>query len=113
MRTISRLFLVCIIALPLLAGAGALSPITAAAQSANKVPFRAAYIPAVSWLPAWVAKEKGIFADAGLDVTLTPTQNVSAHKYSRCLRSPPSSSLRSNSSLSWPKASYCGAGRHG
>src|SRR5487761_2467345 len=78
MRTISRLFLVCIIALPLLAGAGALSPITAAAQSANRVPVRAAYIPAVSWLPAWVAKEKGIFADAGLDVTLTPTQNVSA-----------------------------------
>ena len=78
MRTFDRLFLACIIALPLLSGDGMLSPMTAAAQSATKVPVRAAYIPAVSWLPAWVAKEKGIFADAGLDVTLTPTQNVSA-----------------------------------
>ena len=38
---------------------------------------RAAYIPVVSWLPAWVAKEKGIFEANGLDVTLSVTQNLS------------------------------------
>lgn len=44
----------------------------------SKTPVRAAYIPTIAWLPAFVAKEKGIFADLGLDVTMTATQNVSA-----------------------------------
>jgi NitT/TauT family transport system substrate-binding protein len=77
MHTISRQFLASIAALALLAGTGLSSPKTAAAQAAAKAPVRAAYIPTVSWLPVLVAKDKGFFADAGLDVTLTPTQNVS------------------------------------
>ena len=38
---------------------------------------RVAYVPVVTWLPAYVAKDKGIFEKHGLDVTLTPTQNIS------------------------------------
>ena len=30
--------------------------------AAALTPIRAAYIPVVTWLPAWVAKEKGMFA---------------------------------------------------
>ncbi len=40
-------------------------------------PVRAAYIPVITWLPAWVAKEKGYFAKHGLDVTLGVAQNLS------------------------------------
>ncbi|GAC1550552.1 MAG: hypothetical protein NVS2B5_06690 [Beijerinckiaceae bacterium] len=40
-------------------------------------PIRAAYIPVVTWLPAWVAKEKGFFAAHGLDVSLSVAQNLS------------------------------------
>jgi NitT/TauT family transport system substrate-binding protein len=50
-----------------------IAPVTAA----KLTPVRAAYIPVVSWLPAWVAKEKGIFEANGLDVTLSVTQNLS------------------------------------
>jgi ABC-type nitrate/sulfonate/bicarbonate transport system substrate-binding protein len=48
-------------------------------QSSNnkKIPLRVGYVPTTSWLPVWVANEKGYFADNGLDVTLVPTQNVS------------------------------------
>jgi NitT/TauT family transport system substrate-binding protein len=46
-----------------------------AQQSLTKV--RAAYVPVGTWLPAWVAKEKGIFEKHGLDVALTPIQNLS------------------------------------
>ena len=50
----------------------------ALAQGAKApAPVRAAYIPVVTWLPAWVAKEKGFFAAHGLDVTLSPAQNLS------------------------------------
>ena len=42
---------------------------TAPVTAAKLTPVRAAYIPVVSWLPAWVAKEKGIFEANGLDVT--------------------------------------------
>ena len=49
----------------------------APATAAKLTPVRAAYIPVVSWLPAWVAKEKGIFETNGLDVTLSVTQNLS------------------------------------
>ena len=38
------------------------------AQTQSPVAVRAAYIPVVTWLPAWVAKEKGFFAAHGLDV---------------------------------------------
>jgi NitT/TauT family transport system substrate-binding protein len=33
--------------------------------------------PVITWLPAWVAKEKGFFAKHGLDVTLSVAQNLS------------------------------------
>ena len=49
----------------------------APAMAAKLTPVRAAYIPVVSWLPAWVAKEKGFFENNGLDVTLSVTQNLS------------------------------------
>lgn len=49
----------------------------APATAAQLTPVRAAYIPVVSWLPAWVAKEKGFFEKNGLDVTLSVTQNLS------------------------------------
>jgi len=49
----------------------------APATAAQLIPVRAAYIPVVSWLPAWVAKEKGFFEKNGLDVTLSVTQNLS------------------------------------
>jgi ABC-type nitrate/sulfonate/bicarbonate transport system substrate-binding protein len=48
-----------------------------AADGAGLTPIRAAYIPVINWLPAWVAKEKGLFEKNGLDVSLTATQNVS------------------------------------
>jgi ABC-type nitrate/sulfonate/bicarbonate transport system substrate-binding protein len=34
-------------------------------------------VPVATWLPAWVAKDTGIFAKHGLDVSLTPVQNLS------------------------------------
>jgi len=40
-------------------------------------PVRAAYVPVGTWLPAWVAKDQGMFEKNGLDVTLTPIQNLS------------------------------------
>ena len=40
-------------------------------------PVRAAYVPVATWLPAWVAKDQGLFEKHGLDVTLTPVQNLS------------------------------------
>ena len=50
----------------------------ASAQTSKPLaPVRAAYIPVITWLPAWVAKEKGFFAAHGLDVTLSAAQNLS------------------------------------
>lgn len=46
-----------------------------AQQTLTKV--RAAYVPVGTWLPAWVAKDKNIFEKHGLDVSLTPVQNLS------------------------------------
>ena len=46
----------------------------ATAQEPAKV--RAAFVPTASFLPLWVAKDEGIFAKLGLDVTLTPIQNL-------------------------------------
>jgi NitT/TauT family transport system substrate-binding protein len=47
------------------------------ADSAEMTPVRAAYIPVVTWLPAWIAKDKGFFEKNGLSVSLTVTQNLS------------------------------------
>jgi ABC-type nitrate/sulfonate/bicarbonate transport system substrate-binding protein len=61
------------------ASLAALALITAPtrAQAPALMPVRAAYIPVITWLPAWVAKEKGFFAKHGLDVTLSVAQNLS------------------------------------
>src|SRR5262245_29449861 len=48
-----------------------------AEASAKPTPIRAAYVPVATWLPAWTALDKGIFAKHGLAVTLTPIQNLS------------------------------------
>jgi ABC-type nitrate/sulfonate/bicarbonate transport system substrate-binding protein len=52
-----------------------LPPAASAQQKMTQV--RVAYVPVATWLPAWVAKDTGIFAKHGLDVTLTPIQNLS------------------------------------
>ena len=54
-----------------------LLPSGLAAQDKPLTPVRAAYVPVATWLPAWVALDKGIFAKHGLDVTLTQIQNLS------------------------------------
>src|SRR5712675_216906 len=60
------------------AAACLLLPSAASAQDpAKPTPVRAAYVPVATWLPAWVALDKGIFARHGLAVTLTPIQNLS------------------------------------
>jgi NitT/TauT family transport system substrate-binding protein len=48
-----------------------------AQDPAKPTPVRAAYVPVATWLPAWVALDKGIFAKHGLAVTLTQIQNLS------------------------------------
>jgi len=48
---------------------------SAPAQNLKKV--RAAYVPAVTWLPVRVAKDKGFFEKNGLDVSLSLIQNLS------------------------------------
>jgi NitT/TauT family transport system substrate-binding protein len=57
--TVAAVVLTCI-------AAGALP---AAAQEKTKI--RAAYVPVATWLPLWVAKDKGVFERNGLDVSLT------------------------------------------
>src|SRR5258707_13872938 len=47
------------------------------ADSAEMTPVRAAYIPVVTWLPAWIANDKGFFERDGLNVSLTVTQHLS------------------------------------
>jgi ABC-type nitrate/sulfonate/bicarbonate transport system substrate-binding protein len=47
------------------------------ARGADLKPVRIAYVPVINWLPAWIAKEKGIFEQNGLDVSMTVTQNIS------------------------------------
>jgi NitT/TauT family transport system substrate-binding protein len=59
-------------ALVLLASLIAVGPATA-----QKIPVRAAYVPAVTWLAAWVAKEEGYFDEQGLDVSFIAVQNIS------------------------------------
>ncbi len=61
------------------AGALALAAMSPAFAQQEKAPVavRAVYIPVITWAPAWIAKEKGIFAKNGLDVTLSVAQNLS------------------------------------
>jgi NitT/TauT family transport system substrate-binding protein len=47
------------------------------ARAQQKTPVRAAYIPAITWLCAWVAKDKGFFDRQGLDVSFIVAQNIS------------------------------------
>ncbi len=47
------------------------------ALAQNLKQIRAAYVPAVTWLPVRVAKDKGFFEKNGLDVSLTLIQNLS------------------------------------
>jgi len=49
----------------------------AAAQPSEKTSVRAAYVPAVTWLNAWVANDTGIFARHGLEVSFLAVQNIS------------------------------------
>ena len=51
--------------------------VVAQAPTDKPIAVRAAYIPVITWLPAWVAKEKGFFAKHNLDVTLSVAQNLS------------------------------------
>jgi NitT/TauT family transport system substrate-binding protein len=44
---------------------------------AQTIPVRAAYVPAVTWLSAWVAKDEGFFDKQGLDVSFLVVQNIS------------------------------------
>jgi NitT/TauT family transport system substrate-binding protein len=65
----------CTVALLIVSCIGAgLAP---AVPAASLTKVRAAYVPVINWLPAWIAKDKGIFAQNGLDVSLTVTQNIS------------------------------------
>ncbi len=48
----------------------------ALAQTPAKTPVRSAYVPVVTWLPAMVAKDTGIFERHGLDVSLPLIQNL-------------------------------------
>jgi NitT/TauT family transport system substrate-binding protein len=67
----------CELKTPLLRGAlGVLGAIAVAAASTaaigqQRIPLRVAYIPVITWLPALVAKDEGIFDANGLDVTFT------------------------------------------
>jgi NitT/TauT family transport system substrate-binding protein len=55
----------------------ALALVAAPTRAQAPTSIRAAYIPVITCLPAWVAKEKGFFAKHGLDVTLSVAQNLS------------------------------------
>ena len=55
-----------------------------AQDPAKLTPIRAAYVPVATWLPAWVALDKGIFAKHGLDVTLdADPEPVAASRHGR------------------------------
>jgi NitT/TauT family transport system substrate-binding protein len=57
-------------------GAAWLAAPPSVAQAQQKTALRVAYIPVVTWLPALVAKEDGIFEKNGLDVTFTKFPNL-------------------------------------
>jgi NitT/TauT family transport system substrate-binding protein len=68
-KGLSRRFFGSLVALAALAATFSVPVATAQAQEKTKL--RVAYIPVVTWLPALVAKEEGIFENHGLDVTFT------------------------------------------
>ena len=45
--------------------------VSSIAVAQEKIKIRAAYVPVATWLPLWVAKDKGPFERNGLDVSLT------------------------------------------
>jgi NitT/TauT family transport system substrate-binding protein len=51
--------------------------VVAQPAAAQKAAVRAAYVPAVTWLDAWVAKDEGYFDKEGLDVSFIVVQNIS------------------------------------
>lgn len=53
-----------------------LTSLSGVAQAQQTTQLRVAYIPVVTWLPALVAKEEGIFEKNGLDVTFTKFPNL-------------------------------------
>ena len=59
-----------------LLGAASLVAPPGVAQAEPKTALRVAYIPVITWLPALVAKEEGIFEKNGLDVTFTKFPNL-------------------------------------
>ena len=61
------------LAMLLIASMALVNPVVAQ----QKIPVRAAYVPAVTWLAAWVAKDKGYFDEQGLDVSFIVVQNIS------------------------------------
>jgi NitT/TauT family transport system substrate-binding protein len=56
--------------------AGFLSSPGTMVHAQQMTPLRVAYIPVITWLPALVAKEEGIFEKNGLDVTFTKFPNI-------------------------------------
>lgn len=61
-----------------IAAAATISAAPTVADAQQKLtPLRIAYVPVATWLPAWVAKDTGIFEKHGLDVSMTPVQNLS------------------------------------
>ncbi|MDP9800022.1 NitT/TauT family transport system substrate-binding protein [Arcanobacterium wilhelmae] len=64
-----KIIVVVVVALAVLAGCASPAP-TSSSTSDAKVTFGLTYIPDVQFAPVYVAKEKGFFADAGVDVTL-------------------------------------------
>ena len=42
----------------------------------DKVKVRIAYIPVITWLPAMIAKDEGLFEKNGLDVEMTKFPNI-------------------------------------
>jgi hypothetical protein len=82
-----------------------LLPGGALAQDKPLTPVRAAYIPVATWLPAWVALDKGIFAKHGLAVSLTQLRGF-RNKYS-CA----STACEPSDVLGTTRSCYFGRGR--
>lgn len=63
-------------ALPWLIGTLLALVVAVAPLRAEETKLRVAYVPSLTWLPAFVAQERGLFAAHELDITLTPIQNI-------------------------------------
>src|SRR4026208_503552 len=61
-----------------LLGTAAIRPSRAFAQGgAAPIKIRVASVISSAWLPLWVAKDKGLFLEKGLDVEVMTVQNLS------------------------------------